>query len=820
MIKPDPANRIRRLRAFGAAIVLSILASAPAASAQDAPDQPGRQAEFVRDEVELRVVKLGPGGRTRAGSWSGVLVEFKDSAIEQREILLRIVGHDRDGDPPYFERVVVGDPERARTTWLYARLPYPEAADRVAVTAHEALESSEAAGAGELGFRPGRVLGRTWLETTRLVQPESGLIGVVGSRDFGLRRYGTTIQAEARWLPLGHEHTEVVTGLTMDDLPDRWQGLEPFEVLVWGRAGADTDPSALGPERARALMSWVRRGGHLVVVLPPVGQEWIVPARNPLSEILPAMRVERRENVSLEAYRPMLTLDRSAPLPRDSVVHVLSRTPGAGLIEAMPILSGPDGGCVVMRRLVGSGMVTVVGLDLASGTLAATGVLNAEAFWHRVLGRRHSLESYDEIRAHDIDLASAIQQRVNADYDADIEQQIDRKGDSSAGVLLSLAVFILYWLLAGPVGFALLGKSGRRAFAWVGFLGMIGVFTAFAWLGATALRPKKVEGTHLAFIDEVHGTGTQRSRVWMSVLVPSYGDSTIAVGSADDAGDDLLTAWAPPPPTGRGTGFPDNRGYRVSARRPNSMTVPVRSTIKQVRADWTGDRRWGLPRPIGQPGDEHPPALRLVDPDAGVVEGELVHDLPGPIQDVLVVVVAGQRALSIGGRGPTWMPARSFMDKPTQYEWHPGERLNLRAVTGSGQRTPLERSSLNWFNDAAGLGVARSFTADRVGREADPPARLTAISFAQMLGAPDFKAFRSRGRVAPIVTRRETHGLDLSRWFTQPCVIVIGQFVQEGGAPPAPLTVDGEPFPSRGRTVVRWVYPLEPAVPSYVGVGD
>jgi hypothetical protein len=60
------------------------------------------------------------------------------------------------------------------------------------------------------------------------------------------------------------------------------------------------------------------------------------------------------------------------------------------------------------------------------------------------------------------------------------------------------------------------------------------------------------------------------------------------------------------------------------------------------------------------------------------------------------------------------------------------------------------------------------------------------------------------------------HGLDLSRWLTQPCVIVIGHLVQEdAGACPVPLTVDGTEIGSRGRTVVRWVYPLPPAPPRF-----
>ncbi|HHN78711.1 MAG TPA: hypothetical protein ENK11_08595, partial [Phycisphaerales bacterium] len=404
-------------------LVLAFLAALPgSASGQD---ESGSPAKITVDEVELKIAKLGPGDRTRAGDWGGVLVEFRDSALKQREILLRLEGYDRDGDKPLYDRVVVGDPERARSAWLYAELPYAEDMPRLSVAAFEAVESPGA----PLGFRAGRLLGRTWIDTSRLVASESGLMGVIGQPAMGLRRYGVSIEVGGvKCLPLGHGHTEVVSGLTIDDLPDRWQGLEPYEVLVWGRGPL---PSSLGPDRAGAVAEWVRRGGHLVVVLPPVGQEWTVPDRNPLGALLPRMRVDRVENTPLEPYRALLTLSKDIMLPERSVVQVFTPLPDAGAAEAMPVLAGPDGRCVVMRRLVGEGMVSVVGLDLASGGLASFGLPDAEAFWHRVLGRRHPLKTFEEVRARDQDLATALQQRAVTDYDQDIGGQIDRAGDAT-----------------------------------------------------------------------------------------------------------------------------------------------------------------------------------------------------------------------------------------------------------------------------------------------------------------------------------------------------------------------------------------------------
>jgi len=783
---------------------------APHAAGQDEDTSEGSALDpgvAVRDEVAIKVVKAGPGGRARAGSWAGVLIEYRDSAMSPREIVLRITGIDRDGDPPFYQRTVVGDPERPRSAWVYAPMPYPARTDRIEISAHEAIEA-EVAG----GFRAGRVLGRAVLDTARLVQGESPMIGVIGTRDAGLRQYGVRVRDGIDSMPLGHAATEVVTGLSIRDLPDRWQGLAAFDVLVWSRGGPDVDPNALDSDRARALTEWVRRGGHMVILLPPVGQIWTAGGgRNPLSELLPGVVIDRREGVSLEPYRPLLTLRGKVRLPSDAVVHTLESSPSAEAGEAIGLLAGPDGAAVVSRRLVGQGMVTVIGLDIASDALSATDVLDAETIWHRVLGRRYSLDSFEQVKERDLDLSSAIQSRMVTDLDADFERLIDFRGDAGKGVLLGLGVFALYWIVAGPLGFFLLSRAGHRSRAWMAFIVTSAVFTAIAWAGATALRPNTVRATHLTFIDGVHGSGTQTASSWMSILVPSYGEAQIQIG--DGSSGDLINAWTPPPPAMIGGGFPDNRGYGVSARSPSEITVPVRSTIKQLHVRWAGESVANLPRPVREPGEPGPAILELVDPDAGRVAGELVHDLPGTLEDVIIITVAGQRMLgSDRVIGPLWMPARVFMDVPADGTWAPGDRLDLGAITsGSGGI----RAGLPWFADRVRAGVERTFGTEAQ-NNSKPEDRLVVLSLLDMLGAPDFKEDRKNGRTSPVAVVRTGHGLDLSRWFTQPCVIVIGQLVQQEGDLPIPVTVGGGTIPARGRTVVRWVYPLEARPPEYV----
>lgn len=777
------------------------------ADSAEASSQPG--SPQVRDEVELAVIKLGPGGRARAGEWTGILVEYRDSALNQREIVLRVTGIDRDGDPPAYQRAVVGDPERARSVWLYAPMPYPSQVDRIVVTAHEAIED----GAATDGFRAGRVLGRAAIRTNALIQGESPFMGVIGTRDAGLRQYGVALKLGVSHLPLGHTSSEVVTGLTIRDLPDRWQGLKAFEVLVWSRGGPDTDPNALDADRARAIKEWVTRGGHLVVLLPPVGQEWTAGGgRNPLADILPAVRVDRREGVPLEPYRPLLTLRGSTRLPREAIVHTLEPAPDASVLDASPILAGPDGVPVATRRIVGQGMVTVIGLDIAAENLQTLDVLDAETIWHRVLGKRYALDTFDQVKAADVNLSSAIQRRAVHDLDDSFERAIDFTGDAGKGVLLGLGVFAVYWLVAGPLGFFLLTKAGYRNHAWLGYIATGAVFTAIAWAGATLLRPNTVRAIHLTFLDGVYGTEHQSAASWMSVLVPSYGEAQFALG--EPASQDLLTPWVPPPPAIAGGGFPDNRGYTISARSPSNITLPVRSTIKQLSAHWSGPPIANLPRPVRQPGELQDAALVLTDPDAGLVSGEITHDLPGSLRDVLVVVVTGESDLVVPQNiTPLWMPARVYIDRLPGDAWAPGDRLDLAAVTS--EASPGMRTGIGWLSRASMYGRNRSAVPGEQVGAGDANDHYEALSFLSMLAVPRFLENSSGMRESPSATVRTAHGLDLSRWFTQPCVIIIGHLEQTEGDLPIPLTVNGRPVPAKGQTVVRWVYPLTPAPPAY-----
>jgi hypothetical protein len=634
----------------------------------------------------------------------------------------------------------------------------------------------------------------------------------------------------------GHERLGVVQGLDAEALPDRWIGLAPYEAVVWNAP----PPGSLGSGRAAALREWVERGGHLIVVLPRVGQSWTDETNNPLYDITPRVRVTRKEGVDLEPYRLLIT-QRPLPgigpqgaaiaMPRGEIVQSFTAVPGAGPVEAIPVLKGPNTDEVlVVRRVAGAGMVTLVGLDLSSRWMTERGMPEAEMFWHRVLGRRgvHTLpsESGGAVRIGD---------REPVTLDRDIGDQIAKTGRAEIGVLLGLIVFIVYWLVAGPLGFMLLKRTGRAKHGWMAFVAAAAAFTAIAWGGAAAIRPSRVDASHLTIIDHVFGQDVQRARSWISLLIPKYGEATVQFRNPAEPGSprfsNLLSPWEPENTTI--ASFPDARGYRVDSKAPDSLTIPTRSTVKQLQLDWAGGPQWRMPRPVGQTPDGSPPTLWLAPDDDQArgtkqrirLNGILQHDLPSALSETIIIVNRGQRNLAASlGRtigetagGPIlWDIAAYTLPQP----WQPGETLDLSAIPFEIDRNAEYLKKL-LANDIGAADGSLTQDLDR----SRTTSRLTAIALlSQLEPPPPTGDALVRQRLAQ---RRSTHGFDLGEWLTTPSVIIIGHIGDKdaGPATPIPLFVtqgatDTRKVESAGRTVVRWVYPLDARPPAFPAAAE
>lgn len=825
MLPASPFSPRRPLQ-IAAAVLLCLLSLMPRiGQAQVDPGGTG--------EITITARYFGVGGVVRPGEWVGIRLQLTDIGDRQRDVLIRVMRPDPDGDRTLFERIVTTNPGITQPLWVYLPLSYRFRQGEVLnVVAHAAIEQ---VGPGALDSRwmfvPGRVLGTARLSPRSVIPKTVGAIGVVGSRQMGLTRYAGVSNLDH--LPTGHERSEVIHQLDADALPDRWFGLSQFSVIVWN----EPPPSSLGLERAEALREWVMRGGgHLVIVLPRLGQSWTDEINNPLFDIIPRVAVRRLEGVDLAPYAPIITRTPPAAMPRNEIVHTFIPLEDAEPHEAILILNAPasegaegesEPPCIVVRRIVGTGMVTMIGLDVASRWMAERGLPEADLFWHRILGRRGDLAVRDPA-----DLNAPINiPRDTITLDRDVASQIAKTGRAAAGVLIGFVVFIAYWLVAGPVGYAMLRRRGWSRHGWVAFVLAAGVFTGIAWGGATAIKPHRIEASHLTFLDHVYGQPVQRTRTWASLLVPEYGEAAVALGDPLTRGNSpFRNVIAPWEPDGHGRpGFPDARDYRIDSRSPDHVVVPVRATVKQFQMEWAGGPRWPTPRPVGHP-DGGEPRIRLVNRGGELrLEGTLVHDLPAPMKNIHVIVVAGQRDTLASLHVPGIRSLLSNVHAVTLPEWAPGthlnlaERIDLSQVARGTQRNPAQgeqylRSLLENLqpdsNEALELDSMRAVQ------------RYTALALFSQLEPPDTRIDnRFIGRGQPLAQRKSSHNWDLGAWFTQPCLIIIGHVgdSSQGVASPTPIFVSmqtgvggGGPYreiPTSGRTVVRWIYPLGSAPP-------
>lgn len=745
------------------------------------PAQPARAQGA--GEIDIVAERFGVADTVRPGSWFGVRLAITDNGDRVRDAVVRLHVPDADGDTALMQRVVTLNPGARVGVWLYARMPFGRrSADALYTVTVHAVPPGESADA----LAAGRQIGAARIQPSApgvLGEPD-GAFAVLGRPTMGLDQY--SVEVRPGYSGTLHELTRLVAGLTPADISDAWMGLAVFDALIW----VDGLPSELREGQVEALAEWIHRGGRLLIVVPAVGEVWSNPRANPLFDLLPAARFERQEDVSLETLRPLLTLNERLPLPARQVAHTFDVP--AGATDAYSILADRAGRPLIVRRPIGAGDVTLIGLDLASPDLS--GRIDAQALWSRILGRRGDLFSQAEMEELSRgDQRADFRARSSAWIDRDIGDIINQTGRASVGVLLGLLLFASYLAIAGPVSFAVLGRLKKREHSWLVFVATAALFTAIAWGGASATRPARVNLTHLSILSHVYGQPVQRSRSWFGVLLPDYGDQTVAIAREETAPwRNALSSWDRERLAGPSS-FPDSREYVIDARRPDSMRVPTRSTVKEFQADWLGAPRWSLPRPA--------PVGAVRADDLGRLRGSLTHDLPGPLHDVVIIHNRRQRPLTRPGPGgPPFFDAQAVrLTAP----WAPGQALSLSeqfSVPGSAQ---------DFFNDlvrkeqAFGLGGTST-------NEAPLHERLEMLLWGGALEQPDWQP---GGRGTRTMLQRRAERWDVGAWFTQPCLIVVGHLLESPS--PVPILVDDREPPATGRTVVCWVYPLPPDPPTY-----
>ena len=359
--------------------------------------------------------------------------------------------------------------------------------------------------------------GKVLLVRTAAVQPQANvtfLVGLVASE-----RGALSLIAAAE--PPGSKRSKVLIDLSIDELPERVEGLHSLDVLILN----DVDTSALTTGQRRALEAWVRRGGRLVIGGGAGARSTVSGLPEALLPVVPRRETELDALPGLAAYV-------SEQGSVDEPVHRSPLRPGPFLAAAGDRVEGQtlaeQGGLpLVSRRTAGDGSVSFVALDLAHAPFDAWA--GTVPFWQRLIMVG---AAYPQDLPVDV---SARQMRSN--------QMIYALSNLPALALPSVRglgiLLMAYILLVGPINYLVLRWRKRLHWAWVTIPALTLAFSGGAFGLGYALRGTDLILNQIAIVT-AQPDGTARVDSYIGLFSPTRQSYEIEV-----RGESLLSAVNP-----------------------------------------------------------------------------------------------------------------------------------------------------------------------------------------------------------------------------------------------------------------------------------
>lgn len=839
-------------RARAARAVVAVVAAALLAAAAHAGD------------VTVELLRFGVGNYVRPGDPTAIQVRLTSSVTEPVQTRVQWELRNGDGDTALYSRDVALAPGAPTDRWLYGVLPIESSSALAAldtVSVVRVLQMDNGRIVRELAAV--RINGQNATERAEGVEINNGLLGVLGDGRMGLNGYGPAANSEGE-SPALTEVNRISRGMTAEVLPDRWEGLYSYQALVWGSASVQN----LAPDQARALLEWVRRGGNLVIVLTDTtGDQWGLLAgkggRTALADVLPQGGVQRHRDVPVAQLMPLIskTPELRNPNARTTVWSFDPTLMGNGyeVVMTMPcaldtrtgnLAPTPDsleGLPVVVQRTLGFGTLSVVGVDadgLDRPNLNQDGLPQADIFWNRLMGRR---EDTPDARLYvQLQEAKRLDTRVAGvlvEGGATVNDLTGMPGALAIGLLGLVLAFGLYWVAAGPASYLVLRGMKRVQYAWLGFVLVATTATVLVWLATNVEELAAGRVRHLTYLDHVVAPGQSaaeraltRAQTWMSAELPGYGPTLLALTAGNSAvgsggaGSDTLWTWFEPP-AGSNTGYPDTERYDVPASSPAKYEVPSRATSSVYWGSWIGEpsSEWSGTPSVASGSELRQDMIWSSSMPQVRLHGSLTHTLPKALENVYLLHVtprrSAQRKLTTAKPQlvvPSAMTPNAIRIASVT-EWEPGSLLDVGKALypESDDAVPQsERSTRANALDFDGF-LTRTFPVEGSGGLAPgnlrEDQRLLAYSLYGMLKPPSYVAATSTSSMPQFgydstrVVRDMGRMLDLAKWMTRPCLIVIGTLRDEDSdavAAPFPFEIDGRAPRATGRTIVRSIFLL------------
>ena len=802
--------------------------------------------------VTISLEHFGVGGHFRSGDIIGARFLLQGQIDLPTPIEIAWELPDGNGDIAQVTRRLVLDPGQPVSTWLYARIP-PQQDPTVALNEIYTVRvwaQTDGRRTRELGSA--RISPANSVNPTVSVDLTDDIFGVVGSGRMGLDSYATPSPGSTVIRSM-NTNTNLARGIRPQDLPDRWEGLSQFSALIW----TEGSPQALTGDSARALREWIQRGGLFIIVLPESADPWGIsaPTRHPLTDLIPTWKVERIEAVPIRSLLPVLSqsdrlLNPNATMPvtffsepgKDKTFEPLTLLPVPRVAQTgfpSPRRDTLDGKILALTREFGHGRITVIGLDvdgLSRRALQTSGLPQGDIFWNRILARRADTPSSGEYQQLGQLKRLAIKTPTFVDLGRGelISDVIGMRGEAAVGILGAFLLFVVYWVIAGPGGFGILKWMKRERHSWAFFAATAICFGIGVWMIGGLVYSSRVRIQHLTVLDFVARSSVpqptdepllSRATTWFSAYLPGYGQTTVSIDPRSDRRN-VLSGWSAP--GGMTSTFPNPARSAMPLETPATLQVSARATSASFEAHWMGTvpKDWGKVPFVPDPKRALEQTVMPGDPIRILLTGMIEHTLPGPLHDVGIIHITPIRnhppipnaanaqinnpsdALPNIGRFAimtTWQPNQPIELSQVLY---PGGAMGVDEKIGDLENAITKRFEEPFVDDTLRVtmnnlgqgGIGGTISADR------RRLFLDMLGMYNMLQPPNYVTDPPTDAATVRVQRVLGRSIDISSWFTTPCLIVWGYL--DAAECPIPIEIDGEKVPSVGTVLVRVIFPL------------
>lgn len=292
----------------------------------------------------------------------------------------------------------------------------------------------------------------------------------------------------------GQQRPKVLIDLSLDELPDRAEGLSSFDLLVLN----NMDTSILTPDQTAALAGWVKQGGRLIIGGGAGSAQTLA---NIPDSLLP-ISLQGTVEVGAKELAPISQFAASDPI-QSTGPFILSKAK----LNNSRVLSGSDSQPLIVEKNWGVGAIDFVAFDLTG--IPLNGWPGTQTWWETLLG---ASRAYSDSLPYDM---SYRQMRANSlSYPLSNIPSLDLPSIQGVGILL-----LIYILVVGPLNYFFLRWRKRLQWAWVTIPALTAIFTAGAFLIGYSLRGNDLIVNKIALV-ELGPDGNASVNSYMGLFSP------------------------------------------------------------------------------------------------------------------------------------------------------------------------------------------------------------------------------------------------------------------------------------------------------------